>query len=101
VPGARNQSLYPGMAFATSPLTFRGERVQAMKIVILTHLEREKSKKFDLVVDQARTALKRQGHSVSVLGVHGDIRKLIAGISRRRPDVLFNMMEMFGRKLTP
>jgi len=70
-----------------------------MKIVILTHLEREKSKKYDVVVDQVRPALKRQGHNLSVLGVHGDLKKLLSGIARRKPDVIFNLMEMFGRNI--
>jgi D-alanine-D-alanine ligase len=70
-----------------------------MKIVILTHLEREKSKTHDLVVDQVRAALQRQGHNLSVLGVHGDLKKLLSGISRRKPDVIFNLMEMFGRNI--
>src|SRR5262249_29192117 len=51
------------------------------------------------VVDQVSKALRRQGFTVSVLGVHGDLRKLIAGLSRRKPDLVFNLMEMFGRNL--
>ena len=43
----------------------------------------------------ART-LRRLGHRVSVLGVHGDVKRLIAGLSRRKPELVFNMMEMFG-----
>lgn len=70
-----------------------------MKITILTYLERETTKKHDIVVDQVRTALRRQGVTVSVLGVHGDLRKLIAGLARRKPDLVFNLMEMFGRNL--
>nr|MBA3660067.1 ATP-grasp domain-containing protein [Gemmatimonadales bacterium] len=31
-----------------------------------------------------------------VLGVHADAKRLIAGLSRRRPDLVFNLMEMFG-----
>src|SRR5690242_2084323 len=70
-----------------------------MKITILTHLEREKSKAHDPVVDQVKAALKQQGFGVSVLGVHGDLKKLINGISRRKPDVIVNLMEMFGRDI--
>jgi D-alanine-D-alanine ligase len=75
------------------------EPEKTMKITILTHLEREKSKTYDPVVGQVTAALKRQGFTVSVLGVHGDLKKLIAGISRRKPDLLFNLMEMFGRDI--
>jgi D-alanine-D-alanine ligase len=28
--------------------------------------------------------------------VHGDVKRLITGLSRRRPDLVFNLMEMFG-----
>jgi D-alanine-D-alanine ligase len=70
-----------------------------MKVTILTYLEREKTKTHDLVVDQVRAALKRQGWTLSVLGVHGDLKKLIAGLSRRKPDMVFNLMEMFGRNI--
>jgi D-alanine-D-alanine ligase len=70
-----------------------------MKITILTHLEREKSKAHDPVVDQVKAALRRQGFTVSVLGVHGDLKKLITGMSRRKPDLVFNLMETFGRDI--
>ena len=70
-----------------------------MKITILTHLERETAPAHDIVVDQVSAALKRAGHKVSVLGVHGDVRRLIAGLARRRPDLVFNLMEMFGRNV--
>ena len=70
-----------------------------MKITILTHLEREKSRTHDPVVTQVSKALKQQGFDVSILGVHGDLKKLIAGISRRKPDLIFNLMEMFGRNI--
>jgi len=70
-----------------------------MKITILTHLEREKAKVHEVVVAQVRAALKRVGHNVSILGVHGNVRKLIAGLARRKPDLVFNLMEMFGRNV--
>ncbi len=67
-----------------------------MKITILTYLEEEGSKKYDVVVGQVVEALREGGHRPSVLGVHGDLRKLIAGITRRKSDLVFNLMEMFG-----
>jgi D-alanine-D-alanine ligase len=36
---------------------------------------------------------------VSVVGIHGDVRKLISGLSRREPDLIFNLMEMFGKNV--
>ena len=45
---------------------------------------------------QVARTLRKLGHRVSVLGVHGDVKRLIAGLSRRKPDLVFNLMEMFG-----
>ena len=69
-----------------------------MKITVLTYLdsEDESSKEYDQVVPQVARTLRRLGHRVSILGVHGDVKRLIAGLSRRRPDLVFNLMEMFG-----
>jgi D-alanine-D-alanine ligase len=69
-----------------------------VKITILTYLdsEDENSKEYDPVVPQVARTLRRLGHRVSVLGVHGDVKRLIAGLSRRRPELVFNLMEMFG-----
>jgi D-alanine-D-alanine ligase len=69
-----------------------------MKITVLTYLdaEDENSREFDPVVPQVARTLRRLGHRVSILGVHGDVRRLVSGLARRRPDLVFNMMEMFG-----
>jgi D-alanine-D-alanine ligase len=67
-----------------------------MNITILTHLEQEGEKQHDIVVDQVAKALKQGKHKVSVLGVHGDTGKLTSGLRRRRPDLIFNLMETFG-----
>jgi len=69
-----------------------------VKITVLTYLdsESESSKDYDPVVPQVARTLRRLGHRVSVLGVHGDVKRLIAGLSRRKPDLVFNLMEMFG-----
>jgi D-alanine-D-alanine ligase len=67
-----------------------------MKITILVHLEKESAKTYDLVVDQVADALRGGGHRVSILGVHGDISKLRTGLVRRKPELVFNLMETFG-----
>jgi D-alanine-D-alanine ligase len=41
-------------------------------------------------------ALRKKKHKVSILAIHGDVKKLIAGLSRRKPDLVFNLLEMFG-----
>lgn len=70
-----------------------------MRITILNWLERENSRSHDMVVDQVAEALKENGHKVSILGVHGNLSKLIGGIRRRKPDLVFNLMEMFGKNV--
>jgi D-alanine-D-alanine ligase len=72
-----------------------------MKITVLTYLdsEDENSKDYEAVVPQVAKALRRLGHRVSILGVHADVKRLIAGLSRRRPDLVFNLMEMFGENV--
>jgi D-alanine-D-alanine ligase len=69
-----------------------------VKITVLTYLDSddENSKEYDPVVPQVARTLRRLGHRVSVLGVHGDVKRLIAGLSRRKPELVFNLMEMFG-----
>lgn len=67
-----------------------------MKITVLTHLEKEGDKTHDVVVDQVAKALRQGKHTVSVLGVHGDLMKLRSGLLRRQPDLVFNLMETFG-----
>jgi D-alanine-D-alanine ligase len=68
-----------------------------VKITVLTYLDDgENSKDYDPVVRQVARTLRKLGHRVSVLGVHGDVKRLIAGLARRKPDLVFNLMEMFG-----
>jgi len=69
-----------------------------MNITVLTYLdsEDENSTDYEAVVPQVARTLRSLGHRVSVLGAHGDVKRLIAGLSRRNPDLVFNLMEMFG-----
>ena len=71
-----------------------------MKITILTYLDSENDKTVDVAVKQVATALRSKKHQVSILGVHGDVHKLMRGLRRRKPDLVFNMMEMFGDDAT-
>ena len=70
-----------------------------MKITIITYLDSETAKEHDVVVDQVAKALRAGKHTPSILGVHGDLRKLVAGLGRRKPDLVFNLMEMFGQNV--
>jgi D-alanine-D-alanine ligase len=67
-----------------------------MKITVLTYLESEGEKKHDIVVDQVMAALKKGKHKVSILAIHGDVNKLRTGLLRRKPELVFNLMETFG-----
>jgi D-alanine-D-alanine ligase len=71
-----------------------------VKITVLTYLDDgENSKDYDPVVPQVARTLRKLGHRVSVLGVHGDVKRLVAGLARRKPDLVFNLMEMFGENV--
>jgi D-alanine-D-alanine ligase len=67
-----------------------------MNITVLHYLEKENDKTHDVVVDQVARALRQGKHKVSLLGVHGDVSKLRTGLTRRKPDLVFNLMETFG-----
>ena len=68
-----------------------------MNVTVLTYLEREGAETHDIVVDQVAAALRKHKHSVKILGVHGDVQELIAGLRRQKPQLVFNLMEMFAR----
>jgi D-alanine-D-alanine ligase len=72
-----------------------------VNITILTYVDREdeRAKAYDPVVLQVARVLRRLGHRVSVLAVYDDIKRLINGLARRKPDLVFNLMEMFGENV--
>ncbi len=70
-----------------------------MKITVLAYLDKEDGEIADIVAGEVAAALRKGGHRVSVFGVHGDPRKLISGLIRRQPELVFNLMEMFGDNL--
>src|SRR5688500_12736124 len=67
-----------------------------MRITVLAYLEKEEDKKGDVVVSQVAKALRANGHEVSTLLVHGKVGRLIGGLRRRQPELVFNLMEMFA-----
>jgi D-alanine-D-alanine ligase len=64
-----------------------------MRITILAYAGRAIDETFAPVVGQAAAALRKGGHRVSILGVRGDIGKLISGLKRRQPELVFNLMD--------
>jgi D-alanine-D-alanine ligase len=70
-----------------------------MRVTVLTWLETERATKHDAVVGDVAAALAACGHTVQILGIHGDLQKLVAGLRRTRPELVFNLMEMFDDSL--
>ena len=67
-----------------------------MRITILTHQSKEGDKTHDVVVDQVAEALRTNGHTPSILGIYADVLALYRGLTRRKPELVFNLMETFG-----
>jgi len=68
-----------------------------MRITVLTDLERKDPSSYDKVVDQVVEALRQGGHEAEVLGVHRDLRALIDGLTKPKPELVFNLFENFGK----
>jgi D-alanine-D-alanine ligase len=68
-----------------------------LKIVVLTHVEKEGSDKVDPVVRGVADVLAASGHEASILAVHADLEQLVRGITQPAPDLVFNLMETFGK----
>ena len=65
-----------------------------MRITVLTNVDEDGTR--DPVVAQVASALRRGKHTVSVFGVPPDIRKLVNGLTRRKPDLVFHLVEELG-----
>ncbi|HJT77644.1 MAG TPA: hypothetical protein VJ739_10630, partial [Gemmataceae bacterium] len=65
-----------------------------MKITILADLYEDGT--HDPTVDQIAEALRLGGHKVSELLVPDDARAVVSGLSRRKPDLVFHLIEDFG-----
>jgi D-alanine-D-alanine ligase len=65
----------------------------AMKITILSDLYEDGS--HDPAVDHVAGALRQSGHKVSRLLVGGDWRAVTGGLTRRKPDLVFHMINDF------
>ena len=67
-----------------------------MRVTVLTYLEKEGDEEHDIVVDQVADALREGGHKPEVLGVHGDVKGMVDGLAKQKPELIFNLLEMFG-----
>src|SRR4051812_25618852 len=70
-----------------------------MNITLAYYLDDARDKTPDVVVPQVEEALRHNGHKVSLLGVHGDLVKFHSGLRRRKPDLVFNLVESFADSL--
>jgi D-alanine-D-alanine ligase len=65
-----------------------------VRITVLTNVDEDGTR--DPVVGHVASALRRNKHTVSVFGVTPDVRKLLNGLGRRKPDLVFHLVEEFG-----
>ena len=70
-----------------------------MRVTVLTSQVEVAGHPYDPVADGIAAALKAGGHTAGVLAVADDPRKLISGLARRKPDLVFNVLEEFGPSL--
>ncbi|MBA3314175.1 MAG: ATP-grasp domain-containing protein [Planctomycetota bacterium] len=68
-----------------------------MKVTVLAYVDQEGSDKCDVVVEQVVDALKAGGHKPSILTVHDDLPAMIAALQEAKPDLVFNLVESFGK----
>lgn len=69
-----------------------------MKITLLVYEEPD-SPEYDESIDQITKALRAAGHKPSVFGVRDDVSKLVSGLRRRKPDLVFNLLEQFDEQM--
>src|SRR5215210_2902803 len=67
-----------------------------MNITVLTGLESDNPGNYDPVVDQVASALRENGHQVSICAVYKSVADLVEGLTSRKPDLVFNLLESFG-----
>jgi D-alanine-D-alanine ligase len=63
-----------------------------MRITILARAEPGPDESFDDAIGQVAAGLRKGGHRISILGIQCQIGKLISGLKRRQPDLVFNLI---------
>src|SRR5258708_1045541 len=63
-----------------------------MRITILARAEPGPDESFDNAIGQVAAGLRKGGHRISILGIQCQIGKLISGLKRRQPDLVFNLI---------
>lgn len=67
-----------------------------MRITILTYVDEDGTKEWDVVVEHVASALRSKQHEVQILGVERDVDALIKGLRDQQPELVFNLLEEFG-----
>jgi len=69
-----------------------------MDITILAYLEPDEEKP-DVVMEQVAQGLEASGHKTSILTIRHDVSELVDGLKKRKPDLVFNLVESFGHDI--
>ena len=69
-----------------------------MDITILAYLE-PGDEKPDVVMEQVAAALESCGHKTSILTIRHDVNEMIEGLKKRKPNLVFNLVESFGHDI--
>lgn len=72
---------------------------QMTKIIITVLFDEDRTdhqSTHDEVVDQVANALTENGHKVSLLGIHDNVKELIEKLDEQKPELVFNLCETFA-----
>lgn len=70
--------------------------MEKLRISVLFSEDRSGSQTIhDEVVDEVTNALGEEGHKVSLLGIHNNVRELIDKLEEQKPQLVFNLCETF------
>jgi D-alanine-D-alanine ligase len=69
-----------------------------MDITILAYLE-PGDEKPDVVMEQVAAGLEACGHKTSILTIRHDVNEMIEGLKKRKPQLVFNLVESFGHDI--
>jgi D-alanine-D-alanine ligase len=69
-----------------------------MDITILAYLE-PGDEKPDVVMEQVAQGLESCGHKTSILTIRHDVNEMIEGLKKRKPNLVFNLVESFGHDI--
>jgi D-alanine-D-alanine ligase len=69
-----------------------------LRIMVLCYVDPADGSVVDPVVPAVARALEANGHEAHILSVHRSIYRVIRGIRKFKPDLVFNLLEQFGER---